>query len=246
MRGDPYFARITLGLTKPKVNILGADVAGTIEAIGNDVTDFNIGDEVFGDLSSGGHEVKNTFGTFAEFVRTPAGKVALKPERLSFEETAAIPLAAITALQGLKKGSISAGQRVLINGASGGVGTFAVQIAKAYGANVTAVCSTSKIGLARSLGADHVIDYTKEDFTANGQQYDLILAVNGYHPIKHYKRALNPRGCYVMVGGNTRQLLQGILLGPLYSEKNGRRLGFHMASSTQPDLLQIRELAETG
>jgi NADPH:quinone reductase-like Zn-dependent oxidoreductase len=246
MRGAPYIARVTLGLTKPKVKILGADVAGTIEAIGKGVKEFNIGDEVFGDLSSGSGKLERTFGSFAEYVTAPSHKVIHKPANLTFLDAAAIPLAAMTALQGLKRGGIRAGQSVLINGASGGVGTFAVQIAKAYGAYVTAVCSTAKVAMARNLGADHVIDYTKEDFTTSGKQYDLILAANGNHPIAHYKRALKPQGQYVMVGGGNKQLFQGTALGPFYSEKYGRKLGFHMASSTRADLLEIRDLVERG
>ena len=178
------------GLLKPKNTILGSDIAGRVEAVGRNVTQFQPGDEVFGNTAKYG------FGGFAEYVSVPETAVVLKPTNLSFEEAAAVPQAALTALQGLRdKGHIQPGQKVLINGASGGVGTFAVQLAKAFGAEVTAVCSTGNVDMVRSIGADHVIDYTHEDFTHNGQRYDLILAVNGYHSISDYKRALRPREC---------------------------------------------------
>ena len=169
---------------------------------------------MFGDVF--GHH----YGGFAEYVTAPESDLALKPANLSFEEAAAVPLAAKTALQGLRDlGQIQAGQKVLINGASGGVGTFAVQIAKYYGAEVTAVCSTRNVDMARTLGADHVIDYTQEDFTQNGQRYDLILAVNGYHPISDYRRALSPKGNYVMTGGSLAQFFEVMLQGPECQKK---------------------------
>jgi len=171
----------------------------------------------------------------------------LKPANVAFEEAAAVPLAAITALQGLRKGQIQPGQKVLINGASGGVGTFAVQIAKAFGAEVTAVCSTRNMDNARSMGADHVIDYTQEDFTKSGQRYDLIIGVNGYHPILHYRRALNPKGVYVMVGGSMAQLFQAMLLGPLISLVGSKKMGFMgIARLNQKDLVFLKELLEAG
>ena len=183
MRADPFMIRLMYGLQKPKHEILGTDVAGCVEAIGKNVTQFQPGDEVFGNMSSPG------FGAFAEYVCAPENSIALKPSNITFENAAAVPSAAGTALQALRdKGQIQSGQKVLINGASGGVGTFAVQIAKAFGAEVTAVCSTGNMEMVRSIGADHVIDYTKEDFTQNGQQYDLIIAAYGYHPISDYKR----------------------------------------------------------
>jgi NADPH:quinone reductase-like Zn-dependent oxidoreductase len=189
------------GLFAPKKNRLGADMAGRVEAVGSNVSQFRPGDAVFGDVEPFGS------GAFGEYVAVPEKGLVLKPANLSFEEAAALPVAALTALQGLRDvGQIQPGQKVLINGASGGVGTFAVQIAKAFGAEVTAVCSTRNLGQARALGADHVIDYTKEDFTQNGQQYDLILAANGYHPLSAYKRSLAPKGIYVMAGGKTRQM----------------------------------------
>ena len=165
-------------------------------------------------------------GGFAEFVCAPENILALKPVNLTFEQAAAVPMAAVTALQGLRDvGKIQPGQKVLINGASGGVGTFAVQIAKYFGAEVTAVCSTRNLDQARSLGADHVIDYTREDFTQNGRQYDLILAANGYHPLSAYKRALSPTGIYVMAGGSPAQIFQAMLLGPMMIKHRGQENG---------------------
>ena len=192
LRGKPFLARFAFGLLKPKYSIPGGDIAGRVEAVGKNVKQFQPGDEVFGDLSGCG------WGGFAEYVSVPENALALKPANMSFEEAAAVPMAAVTALQGLRdKGKIQSGQKVLINGASGGVGTFAVQIAKSFGAEVTGVCSTRNVDILRSIGADHIIDYTKEDFTQKTQSYDLILAVNGYQPISAYKRALSPNGIYV-------------------------------------------------
>src|ERR1041385_6657731 len=190
----PWLIRPLIGLRKPKDTRLGVDYAGTVEAVGNNVTSFKPGDEVFGGKT----------GSIAEYICVLADRgVAPKPSNMTFEQAASAPVAALTALQGLRdKGKIQSGQKVLINGASGGVGTFAVQIAKSFGAEVTAVCSTRNLDMARSLGADHVIDYTQEDFTQNGKQYDLILAVNGYHPISDYRRALRPEGIFVATGGS--------------------------------------------
>src|SRR5512141_1966805 len=204
LTADPFPMRLMgVGLFKPKNTILGADIAGCVEAVGRNVKQFQSGDAVFGDVFGLGS------GSFAEYVAVPESALALKPSNISFEEAAAVPVAAVTALQGLRDGGhIQPGQKILINGASGGVGTFAVQIAKAFGAEVTAVCSTRNLEMARSIGADHVIDYTKEDFTQNGQQYDLILAANGYHPISDYLRALNAEGTYVVAGGSMWQLIQ--------------------------------------
>ena len=229
------------GLLKPKNTILGADIAGRIEAIGRNVKQFRLGDEVFGDISAYGN------GGFAEYVSVPESALALKPANLSFEEAAAVPMAAVTALQGLRdQGQIQPGQKVLINGASGGVGTFAVQIAKSFGAEVTAVCSRGNLDMARSLGADHVIDYTKEDFTQNEQRYDLILAVNGYHPISAYKRALAPKGIYVMAGGSAAQIFQAVLLGSWMSRTGGKKLRAVAAKPNQKDLVLMKELLEAG
>ena len=184
---------------------------------------------------------------FAEYVCAPEDALALKPSSLSFEEAAAVPVSAVTALQGLRdKAHIQPGQKVLINGASGGVGTFAVQIAKAFGAEVTAVCSTGKMEMMRSLGADHVIDYTQEDFTQNGQQYDLILAANGYRPLSAYQRALSPQGIYVMTGGSKPQMFQAMLHGPWRSKKGGQKMGNLLAKPNQKDLIFMKELIEAG
>jgi len=220
LRADPFLVRLMGGgLLKPKNKILGADIAGQVEAVGRNVKQFKPGDEVFGDISGCG------WGGFAEYVCAGENGLALKPANISFEESAAVPLAAVTALQGLRdKGQIQPGQKVLINGASGGVGTFAVQIAESFGAEITAVCSTRKLDMMRSIGADHVIDYTQEDFTQNGQRYDLIIAANGYHPISAYKRALGPKGIYVMTGGSTAQIFQALLLGPWMSMTGSKKM----------------------
>jgi len=230
-----------VGLFKPKNTILGADVAGCVEAVGRNVRLFRPGDAVFGDVFGLGS------GSFAEYVSVPESSLALKPSDVSFEQAAAVPVAALTALQGLRdQGHIQPGQNVLINGASGGVGTFAVQIAEAFGAEVTAVCSTRNLEMARSIGADHVIDYTKEDFTQNGRQYDLILAANGYHPLSAYKRALAPQGTYVFTGGLPAQVFQSLLLGPLMSRSHGRKMTSVTKRANQKDLLLIRDLLEDG
>ena len=240
LRGAPFLFRLETGFPKPKNTFLGADVAGRVEAVGRNVTQFQPGDEVFGDLSESGR------GTFAEYVCASENALALKPANISFEEAAAVPMAAVVALQGLRAGKIQRGQKVLVNGASGGVGTFAVQIAKAFGAEVTAVCSTMKLDLVRSIGADHVIDYTQEDFTRNRQQYDLILAVNGYRSISDYKRALSPTGTYVMSGGDTAQMMEAMFLGPWMSRKGSRKMGNLAAKPNQKDLIFVKELLETG
>ncbi|WP_147372994.1 NAD(P)-dependent alcohol dehydrogenase, partial [Calidithermus terrae] len=202
LTGTPRLLRLMFGLFRPKHPVLGADVAGRVEAVGKDVKGFKPGDEVFGDLSGSG------LGGLAEYVCAKEQALALKPPRLAFEEAAAVPMAAVTALQGLRDaGGIRPGQEVLINGASGGVGTFAVQIAKALGARVTAVCSSQKVDLARSLGADHVVDYAKEDFTKSGRSYDLILDVAAYRPFSEYRPALGPQGVYALVGGHFNRIL---------------------------------------
>jgi NADPH:quinone reductase-like Zn-dependent oxidoreductase len=229
------------GLLKPKKKILGADVAGRIEAVGRNVTQFRPGADVFGDITGSGG------GSFAEYACSRENGLVSKPGNLSFEEAAAVPMAAVTALQALRdKGRIQPGQKVLINGASGGVGTFAVQIAKSFGAEVTAVCSTGKMDMVRSMGADQVIDYTKDDFTKNGQQYDLILAANGYHPILDYRRALSPKGIYVVAGGSAAQLIQASLLGPWISKTGSKKMGGMFAKISQKDLAFIKELLEAG
>jgi len=238
MRANPFLIRLMSGLLKPKDPRLGWDVAGRVEAVGKNIKHFRPGDEVFGCAN----------GTFAEYVLAKEDYLALKPTNKSFEEAAALPVAALTALQGLRDaGSIRPGQKVLIQGASGGVGTFAVQLAKSFGAEVTAVCSTRNLDMARSIGADHVIDYTKEDFTRNGQRYDLIFAANGYHSLSNYKRALCPQGIYICAGGTMTQFLQAILLGPLMSMKGGKKMrSMGIAKVNQKDLVYLRELLEAG
>jgi NADPH:quinone reductase-like Zn-dependent oxidoreductase len=226
------------GLLKPKNKIPGADMAGRVEAVGRNVMQFRLGDDVFGDIGHGG---------FAEYACAHENRLASKPANLSFEEAAAVPMAALTALQGLRdKGRIQPGQKVLINGASGGLGTFAVQIAKSFGAEVTAVCSTGKMDLARSIGADRVIDYTKEDFTKSAPHYDLIFAANGYHPILDYRRALAPKGSYVVAGGAWAQMFQAMLLGPWISMAGSKKMGGLVAKVDQKDLVFIKELLEAG
>ena len=239
----PMLARIiTGGLRKPKDPRLGADFAGRVEAVGKNVTQFQPGDEVYGSAT----------GSFAEYIAVPENKVALKPANSTFEEAAAVSVAALTALQGLRdKGQIQPGQKVLIYGASGGVGTFAVQLAKSFGAEVTAVCSTQNVDMACSIGADHVIDYTREDFTRNGQRYDLILAVNGYQPIFAYRRILQPTGRFVLVGASKAHiygaLLQALLLGPVISKTGSQKMGFMgIAKINQKDLMYVKELIEAG
>ena len=235
----PIVARLMEGgLSKPKDTSLGADLSGVIEAVGSNVTEFQPGDEVFGVCG----------GSFAEYALARETKLARKPANVSFEAAAAVPVAAFTALQGLRdKGHIQAGQKVLIYGASGGVGIFAVQIAKAFGAEVTAVCSTRNLDMARALGADYVIDYTREDFTKNGQQYDLILAVNGYRPMLDYRRALSANGMFVMAGGKVSQLFEGMLLGPLISRFGTKKMSFMgIATTPKEDLLVIKEFLEAG
>lgn len=241
LKGEPFLARFAFGLLKPKYSIPGGDIAGHVEAVGKDVTQFQPGNEVFGDLSGCG------WGGFAEYVSVPENALALKPANLSFEEAAAVPMAGVTALQCLRdRGKIQSGQKVLINGASGGVGTFAVQIAKSFGVEVTGVCSTRNLDILRSIGADHAIDYTKEDFTKKTQSYDLILGINGYQPISAYKRLLRPNGNFVHVGGSGSQLFQAMVLGPWLSMMGGKKMSSFLQRSNQKDLIYIKELLETG
>jgi NADPH:quinone reductase-like Zn-dependent oxidoreductase len=243
MRADPFLARLENGLFKPKNTRLGVDVAGCVEAIGKNVTEFQVGDEVFGELPL------NRLGSFAEYVCVQEAFLVLKPANLSFVQAAAVPLAAFTALQGLRdKGQIKAGQKVLINGASGGVGTFAVQLAKAFGTEVTGVCSTRNLELVRSMGADHVIDYSKGDFTRNGQHYDLIFDAVGNRSVSDLKRALTPRGIASVAGFTSlARLFQAMVVGPLVSRKGGKQVGLMAtAKANKKDLLVIKELLETG
>ena len=239
MRGMPWNRRIP-GLRTPKQPVIGCDVAGRAEAVGRDVKQFQPGDAVFGVTGFAG-------GGFAEYVCAPEAKLARKPANLSFEEAAVVPIAAVTALQGLRdKGRLQPGQKVLLDGASGGVGTFAVQIAKSLGADVTAVCSTRNVDTARSLGADHVIDYTKEDFRKSGQHYDLIVGVNAHHSIFDYLRALSPGGTYVAVGGGLPQIFQAMLLAPLLSRIGSKKTCFFVANIDHKDLVFLKELIEAG
>lgn len=247
LRSRPLLIRVVSGngLRKPKDQRLGVDFAGRVAAVGGNVTQFGIGDEVFG---SGP-------GAFAEYLCAPARKVALKPANISFQAAAAVPVAALTALQALRdQGQIQPGQHVLINGASGGVGTFAVQLAKVFGADVTAVCSANSAEMARSIGADHVIDYAQADFTKERRKkrrrYDLILGVNGYHSIWAFRRALRTKGRYIMVGASPdrlfRALFQVMVLGPVFYRIGSKKVGFFVAKPTQQDLVFVAGLLEAG
>lgn len=239
MRASPFIARLAGGLRKPKDPRLGADFAGRVEAVGKNVTQFQPGDEVFGAST----------GAFAGYTCVTENEIAPKPANLSFEEAAAVPVAAITALQGLRdKGQVHSGQKVLVNGASGGVGSFAVQIAKSTGAEVTGVCSTRNLDIVRSIGVDHVVDYTREDFTRNGQHYDLIYDAVGNRSITAYRRALNPGGICVVAGfTNMPHLFAHMVLGPLRSKMGDKKVGLMgTAKIKQEDLLYLKELIEAG
>jgi len=243
MRAEPFLARLANGFFKPNNPRLGADVTGRVEAVGKSVTQFQVGDDVFGCLSLSG------MSSFAEYVCASQDTFVLKPTNMTFEQAAAVPLAAFTALQGLRdKRQIQSGQKVLINGASGGVGTFAVQIAKSFGAEVTGVCSTRNLDMVRSIGADHVIDYTREDFTNNGQQYDLLYCAVGNRSITDYQRALKPQGACVVAGfTNLRLLFEHMILGPLRSKAGGKQVGLMPTMKpNQKDLAFIKELLEGG
>ena len=245
MEGTPYIMRaMGVGLRKPKDPRLGVDMAGQVEAVGKNVTQFKPGDEVFGGKT----------GAFAEYVCARADRaIVLKPANMTFEQAASVPIAAITALQGLRdKGKVQPGQKVLINGASGGVGTFAVQIAKSFGADVTGVCSTRNLDLVRSLGADHVIDYTKEDFTKGEQRYDVILDNVGTQPLSGFRHALKPKGICVMIGGGGPN--DGGLIGPmgrpikalLMSPFISQKMGMFMAELNKKDLTILGDLMQSG
>jgi NADPH:quinone reductase-like Zn-dependent oxidoreductase len=240
LTGKPLVTRPMIGLFRPKSELFGGDFAGTVEAVGKDVTDLEPGDEVFGGRS----------GAFAEYVNVRTG-VTRKPANFTFEEAAAVPIGALTALQGLRdKGGLQRGQKVLINGASGSVGTFAVQIAKALGAHVTAVCSTRNVEIARTLGADRVVDYTKEDFTRTGESYDLLLDIAGSKSWSACKRVLEPNGILVMVGAEPRSRLLGPLGHTLWLRLRAmlsrRRATFFIAKFNRPDMAVLRELCESG
>jgi len=240
LQGTPFMNRLISGLLKPKIQILGSDIAGQIEAVGKNVERFQPSDEVFGDLSGGG------WGGFAEYVCARENALELKPAGMTFDEAAAIPQAAMLAVQGLRdKGRIQSGQRLLINGAGGGVGTFAVQIAKLYGVEVTGVDSSGKFGIMRSMGFDQVIDYTQEDFTKNGQCYDLILDVKTNRSIFDYVRALSPNGIYVTVGGSMARLFQALFLGPLISMISKKKIRI-VGLKQNKDLAYMNELFEAG
>jgi NADPH:quinone reductase-like Zn-dependent oxidoreductase len=241
MRGSPFMVRFISGLLKPKDKILGVDIAGTVEAVGSNVRQLEPGDEVFGDIYERGS------GGFAEYACAAAEALVSKPVGLTFEEAAAVPSAAVTALQGLRdEGQIQPGQKVLVNGASGGVGTFAVQIAKSFGAEVTGVCSTRSVQMVSSIGADRVIDYKNEDFTRNGQRYDLILDTAAYRPISDYRGSLNSQGKYILVGGSGRRFLQVMLAGPRLSKKGAQRFGTFLKKPKREDLEYLKELLEAG
>ncbi|MFC1589154.1 NAD(P)-dependent alcohol dehydrogenase [Pseudomonadota bacterium] len=243
LQGIPFLNRLMAGLLKPsKIKILGCDIAGRVEAVGSKVTQFQPGDEVFGDLCRSG------WGGFAEYVCSDEMALAIKPVSMTFEQAASIPQAGLLALQGLLKGKIQQGQtlpsqKVLINGASGGAGSFAVQIAKSFGAEVTGVCSTKKMDFVRSLGTDHVIDYTQEDFTRNGQAYDLILDVKACHSIFDYKRALSPEGIYMMMGGAS--VLPVFILGTWISITSNKKMGL-LLHKPNKGLDLMKELFEAG
>jgi len=238
--GKPFVNRLLFGLLKPKIKILGCDIAGQIETVGKNVKQLQPGDEVYGDLCQCG------FGGFAEYVCAPENAFALKPAGMTFEEAAAVPQAGMLAVQGLiDKGQIQSGQKLLINGAGGGVGTFGVQIAKLYGVEVTGVDNSGKLDMMRAMGFDHVIDYTKEDFTKNGKHYDLILDNKMSRSIFDYMRALSPNGIYVTTGGSMARVFQALILGPLisvFSNKSIRIVGL----KPNKDLAYMNELFEAG
>ena len=242
MRGTPFLQRLESGFPYPKVKILGADVAGEVEAVGKNVKGFQPGDEVYGDLYWSG------FGTFAEYVAIPEKSVALKPSNLTFEEAASVPQAAFTALHALRdQGKVKSGQKVLINGATGGVGTFAVQIAKAFGGEVTGVCSMGNLELVRSIGADFVIDYTQDDFTQNEQLYDLIVDIVANHSLSKLKRSLKPNGICVVVGFSTLfHMIKVNYLGPRISRNGTQEMGMLMPIEDETDLSTMKEMIEAG
>lgn len=240
LHGTPFANRAMFGLFKPrKINILGCDIAGRVEAVGKSVTLFKPGDEVFGDLSAGG------WGGFAEFLCADENAFTLKPSNMTFAEAAATPQAALLALQGLRLGQLCAGQKVLINGAGGGMGSFAIQIAKSLGAGVTGVDSTGKLDLMRSLGADSVIDYTREDFTRSGQRYDLILDAQAHHTFFDYQRALKPGGVFVFVGGSIALAFLLLLLGPLISRLSNKKM-LILLHKPNIGLVEINEFYAAG
>ncbi len=238
LTGSPLYTRMW-GIRKPKRKILGSDIAGRVDAVGGKVTQFQPGDEVFGDILG-------RWGGFAEYVCAEENMLVHKPAGLTFEDAAAIPQAACVALQGIRdKGQVQPGQKVLINGAGGGSGSFALQMAKLFDAEVTGVDHSEKLDLMRSLGADHVIDYTEQDFTQNGQCYDLILDLVACHSIPDYKRALSSRGVYLMVGGSMAHIFQTLIVGSLISITGGKKMSI-LGVKANKDLAYILELIESG
>jgi NADPH:quinone reductase-like Zn-dependent oxidoreductase len=241
LRGEPLPLRLSSGLRRPKRPTLGADIAGRVITVGSGVTQFQPGDAVYGDLAACG------LGGFAEYVCARAEALAPKPASLSFAQAAAVPMAAVTALQGLRAaGPVAEGERVLIHGASGGVGTFAVQLAKVMGAHVTAVCSARNVEQARTLGAEHVIDYNQEDFTRDGQRYDLILVVNGQRSLAEYRRALSPRGRLVVVGGDVGTIMRATLFGPVVSLAHSITVRSLVGRPNRDDLPFVGQLLDSG
>lgn len=239
LSGKPLYARMR-GLRKPGDPILGSDIAGRVEWAGRDITQFQYGDEVFG-------EIPGYHGGFAEYACASETTLALKPASLTFEEAAAIPQGGVIALQGIReKGQVKPGQQVLINGAGGSAGVFAVQLAKLYGAEVTGVDNTGKMDFLRSLGADHVIDYTRQNFTKNGKQYDLILDLIAHRSVFAYRRALKPNGTYFFVGGSVATLFQILFLGPWIKRTTGRNVRLLMVPQNNKDLIAITELCVAG
>ena len=235
--GKPFLVRLSWGFLKPKYLIPGIDVAGQVEAVGRDVKRYQIGDEIFGDIGDFG------FGGWAEYVSVPEKVIALKPTNLTYEEAASVPQYALVALQGLRdKGHVKSGQKVLINGASGGVGTFAVQIAKSFGAEVTGVCSTKNLEMVHSIGADHIIDYTKEDFTKGKKRYDLILDVVANRSVSDYTRVLNPKGGYVAIAFSRSALFRG----PLISLIGSKKVTQLSHKPSVEDLAFMKEVIEAG
>ena len=241
LRGTPFIVRLVGGgISKPQINILGCDVAGTVVEVGKKTAQLKVGDEVFGDLSGG------NWGGFAEYAIGRENEFALKPKGISFEQAASLPQAAVMALQGIRDhGKVKPGQKVLINGAGGGIGSFAIQMAKTAGAEITGVDSFNKFEFMKSLGAEHVIDYQKEDFTENGIQYDLILDVVGHHSIFDFKKALEPKGMYRMIGGPTPLILQSVFIAPFITMFNKKKMGI-LAQETNKDLTYLAELVEKG
>lgn len=235
VRGKPFMLRLMdQAPFRPKHPILGADISGVVESVGKHVRQFASGDQVYGDLSTSG------WGGFAEYAVAPKDVIALKPANLNYEEAAAVPQAGMVALQGLRDaGKLKAGESVLINGASGGIGTFAVQIAKAMGAEVTAVCSTKNLEFVWSIGADHVIDYTREDFANGGRQFDLILDISASRSMEDCERALTPTGLYVLAGGDISRIIQA-------SMSKSPRIRNHSQSLNQQDLILLKDLVESG